>query len=105
MPSGSNTRRYLPPARTSISHERKAMPIDFGNHQRVNSSGVVHASNTMRAGASKVRETTSSRADLRSTVVRFFAGAGSLSFLASTDLLLAFQFLDNTVQLVEARGP
>ena len=31
------------------------MPIDFGAHHRLNSSGVVHASNTMRAGPLKVR--------------------------------------------------
>src|SRR4051812_22068877 len=32
-------------------------------------------------------------------------GAGSLSLLASINLLLSFQFLDNLVQLVEACGP
>jgi len=37
------------------------MPIDFGTHHFLNSSGFVHASNTRRAGASKVRVTTSSR--------------------------------------------
>src|SRR4026209_324780 len=103
--SGSNTRRYLPPTRTSISQERSDMPIDFGTHHRPNSSGLVHASNTMRAGPLKVRVVTSSRSDFRSTVVRFFMGVGSLSLLASIDLLLAFQFLDNLVQLVEARVP
>src|SRR5262245_20759151 len=81
------------------------MPIDFGTHQRLNSSGLVHASNTMRAGPLKVRVTTSSRSDFRSTVVRFFTGAGSLSLLASIDLLLPCQFLDNLVQLVEACVP
>src|SRR6476620_7529409 len=96
-----NTRRYLPPTRTSISQERRDMPIDFGTHHRLNSSGLVHASNTMRAGPLKVRVTTSSRSDFRSTVVRFFVGVGSLSLLASIDLLLPFQFLDNLVQLVE----
>src|SRR5580693_843799 len=59
----------------------------------------------MRAGASKVRVTTSSRSDFGSTVVRFFVGLGSLSFLASIDVLLPFQFFDNVVQLVEARAP
>src|SRR6188474_258434 len=103
--SGSNSRRYLPPTRTSISQERRDMPIDFGVHHRLNSSGLVHASNTMRAGPLKVRVTTSSRSDLRSTVVRFFMSVGSLSFLASIDLLLPFQFLDNLVQLVEACVP
>src|SRR5687768_4069245 len=100
-PSGSNSRRYFPPTRTSISQERRDMPIDFGTHHRLNSSGLVQASNTMRAGPSKVRVTTSSRSDLRSTVVRFFMGVGSLSLLLSINLLLPFQFLDNLVQLVE----
>src|SRR5512134_832406 len=99
--SGSNSRRYLPPTRTSISQERRDMPIDFGAHHRLNSSGLVHASNTMRAGPLKVRVTTSSRSDFRSTVVRFVMGVGSLSLLASINLLLPFQFLDNLVQLVE----
>src|SRR5207302_1872457 len=39
-----------------------------------------------------------------STVVRFFVAFGSLSFFASIDLLLAFQLLDDLVELVEARG-
>src|SRR5215211_7326789 len=81
------------------------MPIDFGTHHCLNSSGVVHASNTMRAGALNVRVTTSSRSDVRSTVVRFFIGVASLSLLASIDLLLPFQFLNNLVQLVEACVP
>jgi dihydrofolate reductase len=37
----------------------------------------------MRAGPLKVRVTTSSRSDFRSTVVRFFMGVRSLSLLAS----------------------
>src|SRR6476646_3449764 len=100
-----NTRRYLPPARTSISQETRDRPNDFGTHHRLNSSGLVHASNRMRAGALKVRVATSSRSDFRSTVVRFFVGVGSLSLLASIDLLLPFQFLDHLVQLVEASVP
>src|SRR4026207_661871 len=104
-PSWLNSRRYRPPTRTSISQESRDIPIDFGTHHRLNSSGLVHASNTMRAGPLKVRVVTSSRSDFRSTVVRFFMGVGSLSLLASIDLLLAFQFLDNLVQLVEARVP
>src|SRR5688572_68094 len=103
--SWPNTKRYLPPTRTSISQERRTMPIDFGTHHCLNSSGLVHASNTMRAGPSTVRVTTSSRSDFRSTVVRFFMGVGSLPLLASIELLLPFQFLDNLVQLVEARAP
>src|SRR5204862_4727874 len=105
MASGSNSRRYLPPARTSISQERRDMPIDFGTHHCLNSSGLVHASNTMRAGPLTVRVTTSSRSDFRSTVVRFFMRVGSLSLLPSIDLLLPFQFLNNLVQLVEACVP
>src|SRR5262245_62352538 len=100
MPS-PKLRRYLPPVRTSISQERKIMPMDFGTHHCLNSSGLVHASNTMRAGALNVRVTTSSRSDFRSTVVRFFMRVGSLPLLASIDLLLPFQSLDNLVQLVE----
>src|SRR5262245_62617957 len=100
--SWPNTRRYLPPARTSISQVRRNIPIDFGAHHCLNSSGVVHASNTRRAGPLMVRVTTSSRSDVRSTVVRFFIGAASLSLPAFIDFLLPFQFLDNLVQLVEA---
>src|SRR6186997_1860382 len=100
-----NTRRYLPPTRTSISQESRDTPIDFGTHHRLNSSGLVHASNTMRGGPLKVRVTTISRSDFRSTVVRFVMGVGSLSLLASIDLLLPFQFVDNFVQLFEARAP
>src|SRR5215813_1359416 len=100
-----NTKRYPPPARTSASQEMKDTPNDFGAHHRLSSSGLVQASNTMRAVALKVRVTTSSRADFRSTVVRVFTGVASLSLFASIDLLLAFQFLDNLVQLVEAHVP
>src|SRR5262245_50523113 len=59
----------------------------------------------MRAGALKVRVTTSSRSDLRSTVVRFFPEVGSLSPITSIDLSLLFQFIDNIIQLAEAYGP
>src|SRR6187200_2399733 len=103
--SWPNTKRYLPPTRTSISQERRNMSIDFGTHHCLNSSGLVHASNTMRAGPLKVRVTTTSRSDFRSTVVRLFIGLDSLSFLSSTEFLLPFQFLDNFVQLVEACVP
>src|SRR5579863_3120160 len=103
--SWPNSKRYLPPARTSASQESRDMPVDFGAHHRLSSSGLVHASNTMRAGPLKVRVTTSSRSDFRSTVVRLFMGVGSLSLLASIYLLLPFQFLDYLVQLVEACVP
>src|SRR5262245_24567719 len=105
MPSEAswpNTRRYVPPTRTSISQESSEMPTDFGTHHCLNSSGLVHASNTMRAGPLMIRVTTSSRSDFRSAVVRFFVGMGSLSLLASIGFLLPFEFLDNLVQLVEA---
>src|SRR5579862_3532131 len=101
----ANSKRYLPPTRTSISQESRDIPIDFGTHHCLNSSGLVHASHTMRAGPSKVRVTTSSRSDFRSTVARFLKGVGSLALLASIDLLLPFQFRDDLVQLVEACVP
>src|SRR6266545_1705026 len=102
--SRRNTNRYVPPTRTSASQEIMVRPNDFGAHHRLSSSGLVHASKTMRAGPLKVRVTTSSRSDLRSVVVGFFMGVGSLSLLASIDLL-PFQFVDNLVQLVEACVP
>src|SRR4029077_14714583 len=101
----ANSKRYLPPTRTSISQESRDIPIDFGTHHCLNSSCFVHASNTRRAGPLTVRVTTSSRSDFRSPVVRFFMGAASLSLLASIDFLLPFQFIDNRVQLVEACVP
>src|SRR5262245_14247360 len=100
-----NTKRYVPPTRTSISQESKDMPIDFGTHHRLNSSGLVQASNTMRAGPLTVRVTTSSRSDLRSVVVRFFVDVGSFSLLASIGVFLPFEFFDNCVQLDEACVP
>src|SRR5262245_39120628 len=84
-----------------MSHETSDMPTDFGTHQRLNNSGLLHASKTMCAGALNVRVTTSSRSDLRSTAVRFMV-AGLPSFPSGICLLLAFQVLDNLVQLVEA---
>src|SRR3984957_894358 len=101
----ANSKRYLPPTRTSISQESRDIPIDFGTHHCLNSSGLVHASNTRRAGPLKVRVTTISRSDFRSIVVGFFMVLGSLSFFASNDLLLLFQFLNNGVQRVEACVP
>src|SRR5262252_5234480 len=92
-----NTKRYVPPTRTSMSQESRDKPNDFGTHHRLSSSGLVHASHTMRAGPLKVRVTTSSRSDFRSTVVRFFMGVGSLSLLASIDLLLPFQLVETCV--------
>src|SRR5258708_36404418 len=87
-----------------MSHESSDMPTDFGTHQRLSNSGLLHASKTMCAGALNVRVTTSSRSDLRSTAVRFMA-AGLPSFSSGICLLLWFQVLDNLVQRVEAGGP
>src|SRR5450631_869537 len=101
-PFWPNSKRYLPPTRTSASQESRVTPVDFGAHHRLSSSGLVHASNTMRAGPLKVRVTTSSRSDRRSTVVRFFMEVGSLSFLASISFPLPFQLLDYLVQRVES---
>src|SRR5271163_2992648 len=103
--SWPNSKRYLPPTRTSASQESRNTPVDFGAHHRLSNSGLVHASNTMRAGPLKVRVTTISRSDFRSTVVRFVIGVGSLSLLASIELLLPFQILNDLVQLVEACVP
>src|SRR4051812_35568440 len=100
-----NTKRYVPPTRTSISQERRDRPNDCGTHHRLNSSGLVHASNTMRGGALKVRAMTSSRSDFRSTVVGFFMRVGSVSLFASIELLHSLQFIDNLVQLVEPYVP
>src|ERR1700752_378039 len=101
----ANSKRYRPPTRTSMSQESRDIPSDFGTHHCLNSSGLVHASNTRRAGPLTVRVTTSSRSDFRSTVVQFFMGATSLSVLAFIDLLLSCQFRDNFVQLVEPCVP
>src|SRR6185436_3979967 len=87
-PPWLNTNRYVPPARTSNSQESRVRPNDFGTHHCLNSSGLVNASNTMRAGPWIVRVTTTSRSDFRSTVVRFFVAAGSLSLLACMGFLL-----------------
>src|SRR4051812_17117675 len=80
------------------------MPKDFGIHQRRKSSGLVQASNTMRAGPLNVRVTTSSRSEVRCAVVGFFM-RGSLGLVAAMGLLLLFQFFDDRVELVEARAP
>src|SRR5688500_14349556 len=101
----ANSKRYLPPTRTSISQESRDIPIDFGTHHCLNSSGLVHASNTKRAGPLTVRLTTSSRSDFSSTVVRFLIGPISRSHLASIYHYLSFQFLYHFVQLVEACVP
>jgi hypothetical protein len=65
------------------------MGNDFGTHHRSNSSALVHALNTMRAGAPMVRVTTRSRSDVRSTVARSLTGFIWLSVLWLIDLLLS----------------
>src|SRR5579883_2376479 len=65
----------------SISHETNDMPADFGTHQRLNNSGLLHASKTICMGASNVRVTKSSRSDLRFTMVRFTAAESSFCSL------------------------
>src|SRR5262249_2487754 len=97
-PSWLNTNRYGPQTPTSSSQESRDRPNDFGTQHRLNSSGLVNASKTIRAGPLMVRVTTSSRSDVRCTVVPFFIAVASRSPLASIDLLLPFQFLDNLVQ-------
>src|SRR3954463_12604872 len=51
----ANSRRYLPPQRTSTPQGSRDMPMDFAPHHCLNSSGLVHASNTRRAGPLTVR--------------------------------------------------
>src|SRR5690242_17740235 len=101
----SKTNRYLPPTRASNSHDSNFIPNDLGTHHRAKRSAFVNASNTMRDGPLTVRVTTTSRSDVRSTVVRFFTGPGLRSIRAFITLLLSCQFLDNLVQLVEAFVP
>src|SRR6185437_11479340 len=101
----SNTNRYLPPTRASTSQDSSVMPIDLGTHHRLSSSALVNASNTMRAGPLMVRVTTTSRSDVRSTVVRFVTGPGLRSIFAFIALLLSCEVLDNLLQLVEAFVP
>src|SRR5574339_516958 len=88
-----------------MSHESSVRPSDFGTHHCLNSSGLVHSWNTMWAGPLIVRVTTSSRADFRSDVVRFFMAVGSPADLVSIALLLALQFVDHVLECIEARVP
>src|SRR5215510_7567268 len=95
-----NTKRYVPPTRTSISQESRVRPHDFGTHHRLNRSGLVQASNTMRAGPLKVRVTTSSRTSALSSCGSSWGWAHFL-VLPPIGALLRFEFFDNLVQLVE----
>src|SRR3954452_8357540 len=87
-----------------MSSERSRAPIDCGSHHCRNSSGVVHASKTRRAGASNVRLTTTSRSEVRSTLTGR-AASGSLFPVLSTGALLVPQSCDDIVQRAEARVP
>src|SRR5262245_18011448 len=95
-------RQYFPPTRTSISQETSVMGTDFGTHQRFISSGRVHASKTMRAGALNVRVTMRSRSDFRTTVVRLRVDSPSFSSMAPRLLL---EFFNDLVQFIEANLP
>src|SRR5215203_5774255 len=96
-PPAPNSSRYLPPVRTSISHDMSETPdADFGTHQRWNSSGWLHALNTALGGASNIRLTTSSRSPLRSTDVRFCVPPALLARRSIAFLL--FHFDDDFVQ-------
>src|SRR5262245_65538315 len=64
-----NSRLYCPPVRISMSQDSRERPHDFGTHHCRNSSGLVQASNTMRAGAANCWVATKSRSELASTTV------------------------------------
>src|SRR3954452_17729648 len=101
-PAAPNSRRYLPPVRTSISQDRSETPVtDRGIHQRWNSSAWLHALNTMWRGASNRRVTTSSRSDFRSTAVRF--GAALWLLVCWSIILLLLHLENDLVQSVEPR--
>src|SRR5687768_16092507 len=82
----------------------KVMPKEAGVHHFMISSGLVQASNTIRAGPLKVRVTTTSRSDRRSVVVSHF-GMGSLFRSASIGYFLLFEFFNDFVEFIEAGGP
>src|SRR5690606_29206109 len=99
-----NTKRYVPPVRTSASQETNDIPNEGGAHHRLSNSGLVQASNTTCAGALKVRVTTISRSDIRSAVVGVSTGSGSLSFACSISFL-PLQIINDLVQLAETGVP
>src|SRR4029078_3139340 len=96
----ANSSRYLPPVRTSMSHDTSDTPVaDFGTHQRWNSDGSLHAVNTMCGGASNRRVTANSRSELRSTLV----GLAPAALLTCWSIrFLLFHFLDDRVERGEA---
>src|SRR5689334_22101340 len=91
----ANSSRYLPPVRTSISHDCSTTPdTDSGIHQRRNSAGSLHALNTMWGGASNSRVAANSRSDLRSTLVGL-----AVALLACRSIrFLLFHFVDDRVE-------
>src|SRR3569832_43634 len=82
----------------------KVMPKDLGVHHFMMSSGVVQASKTMRAGAAKVRVTTTSRSEFRSVVVTH-PGACSVARFASIGLFLLLELINDFVQFGKACRP
>src|SRR5438128_3403304 len=86
-------RRHVPPGRTSISQEIVMKPS--GPHQPAACSASVHALNTRRRGASKIRVMTSSRC----------ADATSALALAVIVLLARLQLAEIIVQAIEALLP
>src|SRR6185312_1259521 len=82
----------------------KVMPKDFGVHHRISSSGVVQAWKTRRAGASKMRVTTTSRSERRSVLVSAPCTCSLLS-VALIVLFLLLELFDDVVEFVEAGGP
>src|SRR5580693_3784321 len=91
--------RKAPPGRTSISHDSVVKPC--GPHQRAACSGSIHAWNTSRRGASRMRLTTSSRS----------AKAAAASDLAAALLLrvmvlfLPLQFAKMVFQAIQRLPP
>src|SRR3954447_21379040 len=79
--------------------------MDFGTHHCRNSSASVQASNTTARGPSIVRVTTSSRSDVRSTVVRSTVVVASAALRVSIALLLPSSLRDDLLQLVEPGVP
>src|ERR1700693_1848206 len=90
------TKRYAPPGRKSSSQPGSVKP--FGPHQRARCLGSLQVSKTRRRGAAKTRV----------TIILPPAGAALLVtalLFATISLLLALQFLEVAVQLVEALFP
>src|SRR5712672_2012577 len=85
-------KRKRPPLRKSTSHSVSGQPTGPNHFMRC--SGLLHASNSRRAGA-YVRVMTTSRSAIDSLAAAF----------AGMTCLLALEFLHVCVELVEALGP